>query len=69
MFIAEIALVTGRDIKVAKTYIFNFCTCGLGTGQGLAQKQVAVAVHSGACRDAKNFNAHKETSLVDERNP
>jgi hypothetical protein len=49
LFVTGIALDAWCDIEVAKTYIFNFRTCGFGTGQCLAQKQIAIGIPAWAC--------------------
>jgi hypothetical protein len=63
----EVAMGAGCDVEFTQPDVLRFCGCRLCPGQGLAQKQITVALKSWACGDTEHFDAHTGTSFIYEQ--
>jgi hypothetical protein len=62
-FVTGIALDTGSDFVIRQPEIFGLCPGGFRAGQSPTEKQVAVAIKPGTCRNSEYFQSHISSKL------
>jgi hypothetical protein len=62
-FVTAIAFEAGSDFAIYQPEIFGLSAGGLGAGQSLTEKQVAIAVKPRTCRDSDYFQSHISSKL------
>jgi hypothetical protein len=63
-FVAGIALDAGGDFEIRQPDVFGLSAGGFCAGQSLAEKDVAITIKPGACRDSDYFQGHIGSKLT-----